>query len=62
MRYEISEKAQQDLFNIESYLLEKWTVDVLEDFFENFKKQLTFYWKRKFFFKNMRIKISINSY
>lgn len=41
MRYEISEKAQQDLLNIESYLLKKWSIDVLEDFFEKFKKAIT---------------------
>jgi len=37
MRYEISEKAQQDLLNIESYLLEKWSIGVLEDFFDKFQ-------------------------
>lgn len=40
MRYEISEKAQQDLFNIEEYLLEEWNLDVLIDFFEKFQKAI----------------------
>jgi|GEM_PF-4927006 len=40
MRYEISEKAEQDLINIENYLVEEWNIDVLEDFFEKFQKAI----------------------
>ena len=41
MRYEISEKAEQDLINIETYLLEEWNIEILEDFFEKFQKAIT---------------------
>lgn len=51
MRYEISEKAQQDLLNIECYLLEKWSIDVLEDFFEKFKKAITVLLDKKVIFQ-----------
>lgn len=40
MRYEISEKAEQDLLHIEDYLLEEWDIAVLEDFFEKFQKAI----------------------
>ncbi|KPH14914.1 type II toxin-antitoxin system RelE/ParE family toxin [Chryseobacterium sp. ERMR1:04] len=40
MRYEVSEKAQEDLLNIESYLLEEWNIDVLIDFFHKFQKAI----------------------
>lgn len=51
MRYEISEKAQQDLLNIESYLLEEWTIDVLEDFFKKFEKAIDILLDKKVFFQ-----------
>lgn len=51
MRYEISEKAQQDLFNIESYLLEDWTIDVLEDFFIKFQRAIDILLDQKVFFQ-----------
>lgn len=51
MRYEISEKAQQDLINIETYLLEEWDVGVLEDFFEEFQKAIILLLERKAIFQ-----------
>lgn len=43
MRYEVSEKAEQDLINIETYLLEEWNREILEDFFEKFQKAMLCY-------------------
>ena len=60
MRNEISEKAQQDLLNIEMHLLEKWNIHVLEDFFENLQHALRIFLEKKVFFKNMRILIFIS--
>ncbi|WP_326984118.1 type II toxin-antitoxin system RelE/ParE family toxin [Chryseobacterium sp. MYb264] len=51
MRYEISDKAQQDLFNIETYLLEKWDVSVLEDFFEKFQETVKILLEKKVLFQ-----------
>lgn len=51
MRYEISEKAQQDLFNIESYLLEEWNIDVLEDFFIKFQRAINILLDKKVIFQ-----------
>lgn len=51
MRYEISEKAQQDLFNIESYLLEEWNVEVLEVFFIKLQKAIEILLDKKVFFQ-----------
>ena len=51
MRYEISEKAQQDLFIIEDYLIDKWSIGVLEDFFEKFQKALNMLLERKVLFQ-----------
>lgn len=51
MRYEISEKAEQDLLHIEDYLLEEWNIDVLEDFFEKFQKAIDILLDEKVFFQ-----------
>ena len=51
MRYEIAEKAQQDLFNIESYLFEEWGLDVLEDFFAKFKTAIDILLEKKVLFQ-----------
>ncbi len=40
MRYEISEKAKEDLLNIESFLVEKWDLNVLENFLEKFENAI----------------------
>ncbi|MDH6254295.1 plasmid stabilization system protein ParE [Chryseobacterium sp. H1D6B] len=40
MRYEIAEKAEEDLLAVEAYLLEEWNIDVLIDFFEKFQKAI----------------------
>jgi len=51
MRYEISKQAQEDLFNIEYYLLKEWNIDVLEDFFEKFKKAINILLDKKVLFQ-----------
>lgn len=39
-RFEVSPIAEKDLQNIEDYLLEKWTFQVLEDFAEKLQKAI----------------------
>ncbi|MCD9854705.1 type II toxin-antitoxin system RelE/ParE family toxin [Epilithonimonas sp. JDS] len=51
MRYEISKQAEQDLINIETYLLEEWNIDILEDFFEKFQKAITLLLEKKTIFQ-----------
>lgn len=51
MRYEISEKAQQDLLHIEEYLLEEWSIDVLVNFFEKFQKAISVLLDKKVIFQ-----------
>ncbi|REC51642.1 hypothetical protein DRF62_16975 [Chryseobacterium piscium] len=51
MRYEISEKAQQDLLNIEEFLLEEWSIDVLVNFFEKFQKAINVLLDKKVIFQ-----------
>lgn len=51
MRYEISEKAEQDLINIETYLVEEWNINVLEDFFEKFQKAISLLLEKKAIFQ-----------
>lgn len=51
MRYEISEKAEQDLIQIEDYLLEKWNINVLLDFFEKFQKAINILMEKNVYFQ-----------
>lgn len=51
MRYEISEKVKEDLQNIESYLLERWNLNVLENFFEKFENAIQILLEKKVIFK-----------
>ena len=51
MLYKISEKAQEDLLNIEIYLLEAWSLSILEDFFEKFQKAIILLVDKKVVFK-----------
>ncbi len=51
MRYEISNKAEQDLLNIEMYLLEKWNISVLEDFFDKFQEAIKILLEKKVLFQ-----------
>ncbi|MFL9835242.1 type II toxin-antitoxin system RelE/ParE family toxin [Chryseobacterium terrae] len=51
MRYEISEKAEQDLLDIEKYLLAKWNVTVLENFFIKLQKAINLLLEKKVLFK-----------
>lgn len=51
MRYEISEKAEQDLFRIEEYLLTNWNVKVLENFFIKLQNAIKLLLEKKVLFK-----------
>ena len=51
MRYEISEKAERDLLSIEDYLLSKWNVAVLEDFFVKLQQAIRLLLEKKVVFK-----------
>ncbi len=51
MRYEISEKAKEDLLNIESFLVDKWDLNVLENFLEKFENVIKMLLENKVIFK-----------
>lgn len=51
MRYEISEKAKEDLLNIESFLVDKWDLNVLENFLEKFENAIKMLLEKKVIFK-----------
>lgn len=51
MRYEISKKAEQDIFNIEEYLLREWSLDVLIDFSEKLQQAISILIEKNVFFE-----------
>lgn len=51
MRYELSEKAEEDLLHIEAYLLEEWNLDVLIGFFDKFQKAIHILLVKNVFFQ-----------
>ena len=51
MRYEISEKAEQDLIQIEDQLLEEWNINVLLDFSEKFQKAINILMEKNVYFQ-----------
>lgn len=59
---EILSNADLDFKNIEEYLLNNWSYDVLLDFYDKFDRALEILVSEIFYFHNMKILISGNFY
>ncbi len=51
MHYELSDDAEQDLLNIETYLIRFWNPKVLENFIEKFENGIEILLKRNVYFE-----------
>lgn len=62
IRVEITEEAQQDIDNIEEFLLQNWNEKVLLNFYDKLENAITILESGKVFLKNMKIPNIENSF